>query len=329
MALPSLSGGLKPCAILLATLTAGASCARKHSITNEGYVVAADGVRLFYQVAGGGLDTIVVIHGGPGAGIMSVRPDVEALGRRHVLIFYDQRGSGRSDLPDTTRLAPNDFANDLDAVRDHFQLTTMTVFASSFGAIVVAQYATMHPGRIAKMIFLGATGPSKSQAEPFYAARQTTGDTAAARQLSSLVRSLFEGTATDPQAACWQADTLIKTLARSRGEFAGWRGSHCNMPPAALRYSFLYTERLGGDGFGDWDFTHALRHFQAPTLVLDGERDRNGLPMERAWVTALPNARLLVIPGAGRSVAAERPGIVFAAIDTFLVGRWPSGAVRQ
>ena len=177
------------------------------------------------------------------------------------------------------------------------------------------------------MVFLDATGPSLNQAEPFYEAQMMEGDTATTHALLGAVRSLMEGTATDPEATCWRVDSLKKKLASARGEFVGWKGSHCNMPVAAIEYSIHYTERLGGDGFGDWDFTRSLRHVRAPLLVIDGERDVKGLPMERAWATALPNARLLVIRGAGRGAVAERPQAVFPAIHTFMTGSWPSDAM--
>jgi proline iminopeptidase len=319
---------LKCRGILLAVLTGMASCSGKHQATaTEGNLAGAGGIRLFYQVVGIGPDTIVVVHGGPGAGINSIRPDVEELSRDHVLIFYDQRGSGRSELPDTTLLAPKDFVRDLEAVRDHFRLATMKVIAQSFGAIIVAQYATIYPERIARMVFLGATGPSRKQAAPFYRAHMYEGDTATAHQLFTAVGSLMEGTATDPEATCWRVDSLTKKMTSARGEFVGWKGSHCAMPAAAIRYSFRYTERLGPEGFGAWDFTRSLHHVRAPLLVVDGERDVSGLSMERAWVSALPNAKLLVIRGAGRAVAAERPEAVFPAIDTFMVGSWPSAAM--
>ena len=143
------------------------------------------------------------------------------------------------------------------------------------------------------------------------------------------MRSLLEGTATDPMAACRQLESLNKRLLIARGEFAGWKSSHCDMAAEAVRYSFHYTERLGPEGFGAWDFTHSLRGVAAPLLVIDGSRDTKGLPMERAWARALPNARLLIVESAGRAVHAERPEIVFPAIDTFLKGSWPPGAMTR
>src|SRR3954465_2113019 len=76
---------------------------------SSGYVTVSDGARLFYRTSGHpgrGIDTIIAIHGGPGLDLGTIYNDMAAMfGERHFVIYYDQRGGGRSDLPsDTTRL---------------------------------------------------------------------------------------------------------------------------------------------------------------------------------------------------------------------------------
>ncbi len=290
----------------------------------------AAGARIFYQVAGTGDDTVVVLHGGPGVGINGIRPDVEPLTRDHVVIFYDQRGGGRSTLPeDTTHLGPQYFTGDLEAVRSHFGLGRMNLVAHSFGAIVAAEYARAHPERVGRMVFLGATGPNRKQAASFYQRQPATSDTAGARKRFELLQALMEGMAADPVAACREYERLGRKLAVAAGEFAGFKESACDMPAPAVRYGFHYTARLGPELFGNWDYTRSLSHVTAPLLVIDGERDTLGLAMEQAWARALPHARLLIIPDAGRGAHAERPNAVFPAIRLFLNGRWPEGAQPQ
>src|SRR5436190_17390617 len=76
---------------------------------NSGYVTVSDGARLYYKTSGHpgpGVDTLIAIHGGPGLDLGTIYNDLALMfGDRHVVIYYDQRGGGRSDLPaDTTRL---------------------------------------------------------------------------------------------------------------------------------------------------------------------------------------------------------------------------------
>src|SRR6478736_1724700 len=64
----------------------------------QGYIDTADGVRLFYRSAGAGPETVVVIHGGPGFSMDYIVDDMLPLSREHRVVFYDQRGTGRSTL---------------------------------------------------------------------------------------------------------------------------------------------------------------------------------------------------------------------------------------
>jgi proline iminopeptidase len=290
----------------------------------QGFVTGAEGAQIFYQVAGAGEDTVVVVHGGPGAGINDSRPDLEPLAKNRVVIFYDQRGGGRSELPDTTLLTPAHYVGDLEAVRAYFGLEQMSLVAQSFGAIVVAEYLRAHPHRVARMVFLVPTGPNRKEASLFYGRTPVTSDTAALRLQRDVLRSLMDGRARDPIGACREYEALDKRLGLV---FAGRKGTTCDMAVPALRYHYQYTARLAPKAFGNWDFNQSFRGVRAPLLVIHGELDKDGLAMNRSWVRAIPNGRLLVIPEAVRAAYAERPDAVFPAIDEFLGGRWPSGAL--
>src|SRR4029453_16743458 len=90
----------------------------------EGFVLTPDSVRLFPQIVGAGRDTIIVLHGGPGLTLDYLAADLEPLAARHTLLFYDQRGAGRSSLvSDSAGLSAERFVDDLEAIRAHFGLT--------------------------------------------------------------------------------------------------------------------------------------------------------------------------------------------------------------
>jgi proline iminopeptidase len=310
--------------ILIATTVACTHQAAPR-VPAQGFLTGAGGAQIFYQVVGSGEDTVVVVHGGPGAGINDIRPDLEPLTKSHVVIFYDQRGGGRSELPvDTTHLTPQHFVGDLEAVREHFRLDQMNLLAHSFGAIVVAEYLRAHPHRVARMVFHSATGPNREEAARYYRRPPEISDTAGARVRFEILQSLMEGRAADPVAACREYEALDKRLGVV---FAGRKGTTCDMPASAVRYYYHYTARLGPEAFGNWDFTQSLVDVRAPLLIIHGERNKQGLAMQRSWTRTVPNGRLLIVPGAGGSPHAERPDVVFPAIDEFLEGRWPNGAL--
>ncbi len=111
----------------------------------EGYITSADGVQLFYKVVGKGPDPIVVLHGGPGNTMFSVLPDFEPLEKKYTLIYYDQRGNGRSDLvEESEQLAISKHIEDLEAVRQHFNLNKLTLIGNSWGGLLISFYALKH-----------------------------------------------------------------------------------------------------------------------------------------------------------------------------------------
>lgn len=297
------------------------------ALPSEGYVRGAAGAELHYRVVGSGADTVVVVHGGPGAGINSVLPDFEPLSRSLTLLFYDQRGGGRSTLPaDTSLLRAEYFVADLDSVRASFGLDRMRLLAHSFGAVLVARYAESHPERIGRIVLHGATGPVRAAAARQARATPPSPDTSLSRRANEMLGSLLEGTAEAPVETCREWMRIGRRLAELRGETARWRGSSCEAPAEAVAYYFRYTAQHAPRTFGDWDFTDQLGEVSAPVLVLSGSRDSLDLAAQRAWAAAYPNARLLTVGGAGKTAAADTPLVVRPAVVEFLQGAWPDAA---
>ena len=111
---------------------------------------------------GHGSDTVIAIHGGPGVDLESIAGDFVPLAEHHVVIFYDQRGTGRSTLPaDTTRLGADQQIADLDAVRQYFGLARVTLVAHSYGPLLAATYALAHPDAVRRMVFFGPVPPRR------------------------------------------------------------------------------------------------------------------------------------------------------------------------
>ena len=122
----------------------------------------SDSARLFYKIVGHGADTIIAIHGGPGLDLESIAGDFAVLGARHTVIFYDQRGGGKSTLPtDTSTLAARRQVQDLDELRRHFGLSKVTLVAHSYGPLLAASYALAHPSNVSRMVFFGPVPPRR------------------------------------------------------------------------------------------------------------------------------------------------------------------------
>lgn len=320
--------GMPPLFLYLTLACTAMLACRSATTLGEGYLAGSGGVRIFYRVVGNGPDTIVTIHGGPGGDMDNIAPDLERLATRHVVIYYDQRGGGRSELPaDTILLHARYFVEDLETLRRHFGLGRMNLLAHSFGPVLAARYAQEHPDHVARMIFVGAIGPRRADAASYGRTMYARMQPATRDSIIALVEALLTGAAPDPVITCRAYEQLMHRAALEEGDSTTPKGGSCTAPPEAVKYAHRYTSQVTFASLGKWDYTGALGRVSAPLLVIYGDRDPSPVSSQRAWAAALPQGRLLVIPGAGHGPHVGRPDMFFPAVDTFLSGRWPGGAV--
>ena len=283
-------------------------------------VKVGDGVVLFVEERGSG-SPIVVIHGGPGMDHGSLAADLAPLERRHRLIYYDQRGGGRSTLPaDTALLTIDHHVEDLEALRKHLGLDKVTLLAHSFGPAIAARYAIRYPQHVERMIFLSPIPPVKGTFFEEYGAALTKRLTDDERARGAELQKAFE-TTSDVTAVCreyWSIMTPPR-VARELSASAV-KSDLCTAPPEAIRYGMTKTNPATFGSLGDWNWTAELARVTAPVLIVHGDEDAIPMAMVNAWVTALPNARILRLAQTAHFPHAERPAVVFPAIETFLRG---------
>lgn len=126
---------------------------------SEGTIPSTGEVELYYRIAGTGPDTLVVLHGGPGMSTSYLSPDLKPLAESHTVIFYDQRGSGRSTIvTDPGSLHIDRYIEDLEAVRQYFGIEQLTLLGHSWGALLASRYALEHPEHVSNLV-LASPGP--------------------------------------------------------------------------------------------------------------------------------------------------------------------------
>ncbi len=119
----------------------------------------------------------------------------------------------------------------------------------------------------------------------------------------------------------WLAGPLFAGLPRDR---AGLDARLTNTA-AGLASSL----RLCGTGCQD-NLWPRLRELAMPVLVIAGGMDSKYAAIAERMAAALPDARLVVIPGAGHAAHLEQPASFVAVVDEFLreglepVTRWPA-----
>jgi pimeloyl-ACP methyl ester carboxylesterase len=108
-------------------------------------------------------------------------------------------------------------------------------------------------------------------------------------------------------------------MRRSKGDF-------CAGGAASLANKIASVDRFVLASLGDYDWRPGLKYVQAPALVVHGEADPIPVASAVEWASALPNARLMVMPGIGHFPYLEAPAAFFAAVERFVGGEWPEEA---
>jgi proline iminopeptidase len=290
----------------------------------EGRIQAAEGVELYYRVTGAGFDTVVVLHGGAmGFPLDYLLPDLEPLASSHVLVFYDQRGAGRSTLlTDPERMSVEAHVADLDAVRRYFGLERMTLLGHSWGAGLAALYAAAWPDRVGRLVLVGPMPMRNAFMEEFGANLYGWMDSTTREELEVLeARMVAIATEPDPRATCRDFWTIFMRGylgdPGDGGPLRRMRGDVCASPDAALRNSFL-TRQLTFGALGDWDWRNDFGAVGVPVLVIHGSNEPIPMAAAEEWVAAFEDARLVVVDGAGHYPHVERPNAFFSAVEDFL-----------
>jgi proline iminopeptidase len=132
-------------------------------------MVRLRGVELFVRRVGEG-PPVVALHGGPGADHAYLRPGFDALADGRELLYYDQRGGGRSPVPRTMPVGWTEQVADLEALREHWGFERLTVVGYSWGGLLALLYALEYPGRVGCLALVSPAPTWRAARERFEAA---------------------------------------------------------------------------------------------------------------------------------------------------------------
>ncbi len=126
--------------------------------TSEGYLKVM-GHSLFYKIFGEDEskgETIVCLHGGPGVphDYTLSMADLAKQGRR--VIFYDQLGVGKSELPKNRGLfTVEHYVEEFEEFRKQFRLKNFHLWGSSWGGFLAIAYALKYQQNLKSLISAG------------------------------------------------------------------------------------------------------------------------------------------------------------------------------
>ncbi|HTI62763.1 MAG TPA: alpha/beta fold hydrolase [Gemmatimonadaceae bacterium] len=258
-------------------------------------------------------DPLLVLHGGPGANHDYLLPQMLDLADEHQLVFYDQRGGGRSP-GDRTPVTWRTHVEDLDHVIDELGAAPLAIVGYSWGGLLAMLYAIeaaagrtrFQPERLILIDPAPVSRRYRLQFEAEFARRQTDPTILAMRE--QLVSSGLR----DREPAAYRQRVFELSVA---GYFAD-PGAARDLTP------FRVTGRVQESvwqSLDDYDLTEPgqLDTVTVPTLILHGRHDPIPLASSEAAARSL-RARLVVLEHSGHVPYVEQPDALFRAIRTFL-----------
>ncbi len=121
---------------------------------------------MYYEVVGAGTGTpLIAVNGGPGFDHTYFHTSTawDRLGKSRRIIFYDQRGNGRSapSKPgQSCTLA--DQIDDLEALRAHLGFEKIDLLGSSWGGYLGVASAARHPEHLTHLVLVDSAAPKWS-----------------------------------------------------------------------------------------------------------------------------------------------------------------------
>jgi len=273
-------------------------------------LVQLNSVRLYTRHVGNG-PSVVVLHGGPGAHHDYLLPQYDRLAEGRTLLYYDQRGGGRSPVPRDVAVGWREHVADLEALRDHWQLERLTLLGYSWGGLLAVLYALEHPDRVARLALVSAapvTAVWRDEFERRFAARMA-----------------------EPWIARSRAELTASGLAKTDPEryrrmaFALSVAGYFHDPSRAQEMTpFRVTERTRRavwDSLGEYDLRERIRQTcpsgTAPrSLLLHGIYDP--MPIEAARETAALLGTRVIELATGHAPHVEATEDFVRALDGFL-----------
>jgi proline iminopeptidase len=302
----------------------GAAAQSRHSEVHESRI-PVQGAWLYCREVGQGA-SIIVLHGGPDFDISYLLPELDRLSDKFHLIYYDQRGRGRS----ADNVKPEDVTlesemADLDEVREHFHLDKVVLLGHSWGAVLALEYALRYPERVSRLVLMDPAPASSADINRFRKERVEKWPV-----LMELRKAIADTTAykeADPEAvvayyrvhfkpALARSDDYEKLIIRMQARFI-------EQGRAGILKSRAIEDRLVNETWASpngYDLYPKLKDLNIPALVITGDHDFFPFAVEHI-AQAIPGARLVTLKDCGHFPYLECPAPLREQIDAFFRGR--------
>jgi len=264
---------------------------------------AGDDLRLHVVVSGSGAP-LVLLHGFTGSAESWI-PLRESLDDSYQVIAIDLPGHGQSSSPaDPSRYAAERLADDIVRVADDLELERFALMGYSMGGRMALRLALAHRERVNALI-LESTSPGIADS--------------AARSARVASDSLLADTIEQKGIEWFVNQWEMLSLWASQKDLPDEKRNALHVQRMANDPRGL-ANSLRGAGAGKVEpIIDQLSSIDIRTLLVAGELDAAYVAYAKIMETAMPNARMQIIAGAGHSVHFEKPEALADAVRLFLL----------
>jgi len=240
-----------------------------------------------------GAGSPLVVCGGPQLGHRYMRR-LDVLADEHELIYYDARGSGKTDLGDLQELTFARAIADLEGLRAGLGIEQFSVLGHSLGGHLAYLYASAYPDRVDSLVLVDVGPPlAEDQAAELGIAmtsRRTPEDDARLAEIQG--SEAF--TRREPKAL---EDFILNVYAPFFRDRRSIEMVDMGFTAITAANVLDYEERMVAS-LAREDPPTRLARIRCPTLVVHGELDPIPVAFGRFLADAIPTARFALLPGA-------------------------------
>ena len=281
----------------------------------KGFVDVGNNGKIYYEEEGSGIP-LVLINGGPGGTHHGFHPYFSQIKDVARIIYYDQRGTGKSSKDDTGKTYTiKQAVEDLESLRKNLKIKKWAVLGHSYGGLLAQCYSLTYPKFATGMVLIASSnglvesviGPERdkmfiSQAEQ--------------NAIVNIKQNGLDGKINAEQsiynqnlAGDWKRYRYYKS---TEEEFS--RKALYHWSPAIGFEELIRTEEKKINLKGKFD------DFKIPTLIIEAKWDLLWWNPDRAEVMRKnhPNAQVEIFQKSGHIIFADEPEKFFSLLRKFL-----------
>jgi proline iminopeptidase len=294
--------------LAICSFLSGAPARAAHEENGQTFDVL--GGKIYYEVTGSGSGTpLIILNGGPGFDhtYLHISAAWHMLAKNRRIIFYDQRGNGRSGpLKPGQSCTLADQIADLEALRTHLGLEKWDVLGHSWGGYLSMAYSARHPDRVAHLLIVDSAAPKWS--DTLFLFGQIFPEMTERRAGYAFADEMGDKSASD--AGIHDYLTMLFYSPEKRDAFVA------QMSTGAFNKE---TSRTVMSDLPRFDLNPEIAKFKFPVIVMSGRYDINVAPLVAYKIhQAIPGSRFVVFERSGHIPFYEEPESFVRAAEEFL-----------